>query len=154
MTSDRPAPRETPGQEEDRKRIEAMVSVLNASPVYRLLNMKVTGAAGGRSRVELAVGEDHKNLYGIVHGGMLATLMDSACGVALASRLQDGEAIVTLDLRINYLHPVWNGPLTAEGEVVHKGRKTGVAEASIRDETGRLVARGMATHFVRRNDET
>jgi len=138
---------------EDRERIEAMVAILNDSPVYRLLNMRVVEAGGGRSRLELDVAEDVKNLYGTVHGGMLATLVDSACGVALGTRLLEGEALVTLDLRINYLLPVWNGPLVAEGEVVHKGRRTGVAEASVRQASGRLVARGITTHFVRRSDE-
>jgi len=153
LTDDNPVPGDRTEPAADRARIEAMVAVLNASPVYRLLDMRVLEASGGRSRLRLAVGEDIKNLYGTVHGGMLATLVDSACGVALGTRLLEGEALVTLDLRINYLLPVRSGPLTAEGEVVHKGRSTGVAEASIRDEAGRLVARGVTTHFVRRTDE-
>jgi uncharacterized protein (TIGR00369 family) len=153
LTRDIPAPRTDEPCPEDPERIAQMVEILNASPVYRLLHMRVVHAAGGRSRVELAVGEDHKNLYGTVHGGMLATLMDSACGVALGTRLQPGETMVTLDLRVNYLLPVRSGPLTAEGEIVHRGRNTGVAEASILDQAGRLVARGMSTHFVRKVDE-
>lgn len=154
MKPDEPgiADRDDPTRE-DRERIEAMAAILNASPVYRLLNMRVAGAGEGRSRLELDVGEDVKNLYGTVHGGMMAALVDSACGVALATRLREGEALVTLDLRINYLLPVRGGRLTAEGEVVHKGRRTGVAEASVRDGSGRLVARGVTTHFVRRADE-
>jgi uncharacterized protein (TIGR00369 family) len=79
--------------------------------------------------------------------------MDSACGVALLTRLQPGETVVTLDLRVNYLLAVRSGTLSAEGEIVQRGRNTGVAEASIRDETGRLVARGMSTHFIRKVDE-
>jgi len=142
------------GPEQGRETVEDMTAMLNASAVYRHLNMRVLNAAGGRSRVRLTVAEDHKNLYGTVHGGMLATLLDSACGVAQATRLREGEALVTLDLNINYLRPVRSGPLIAEGEVVHRGQRTGVAQASVRDEAGRLVARGSCTHFVRRNDET
>lgn len=155
MTRDDGPPPDAPGgEEQDRETVEAMTALLNASPVYRHLNMRVLDAAGGRSRVRLTVAEDHKNLYGIVHGGMLATLLDSACGVAQATRLREGEALVTLDLSINYLRPARSGPLTAEGEVVHRGQRTGVAEASVRDEAGHLVARGSCTHFVKRNDET
>jgi uncharacterized protein (TIGR00369 family) len=153
LTRDHPVPRTDEAYPEDPERTAQMMEILNASPVYRLLHMRVVHAAGGRSRIELAVGEDHKNLYGTVHGGLLATLMDSACGAALGTRLQPGENMVTLDLRVNYLLPVRSGPLTAEGEIVHRGRNTGVAEASLRDESGRLVARGMSTHFIRKVDE-
>jgi len=154
LTRDVSPPPDAPeGEAASREAMEAMTSLLNESPVYRHLNMRVLQAAGGRSQVRLAVGEDHKNLYGTVHGGMLAALMDSACGVAQATRLREGESLVTLDLSIHYLRPVLGGPLTAEGLVVHRGRRTGVAEASVLDETGRVVARGTCTHFVRKNDE-
>ena len=130
---------------------DVLIRVLNASPAYRHIGMKVVLAEEGASRIEMEVREELKNLYGTVHGGLLATLMDSACGVALGSLLQAGETLVTLDLRINYLSPVKSGTVIAEGKVVHKGRQTGVAEATLKDESGRLTAKGMSTHFVRKS---
>ena len=127
---------------------EGILEAVNASPFYRHLGMRVTEAADGTSRLRLPVTESMKNLYGTVHGGLLATLVDSACGVALATRLVRGESLVTMDLRINYLLPVQEGTLVAEGKVLHRGRKTGVAEACILDQTGRLVAKGMCSHVV------
>ncbi len=147
MTHETPFPVIDEHSEDVRERVARFLEALNTSPAYRLIGMRAVRAAGGRSRVELPVGETHKNLYGIVHGGLLATLMDSACGVAMGSLLREGESLVTLDLRINYLSPVRTGTLTAEGKAVHRGRKTGVAEASILDDAGRLVARGGATTF-------
>jgi len=137
-----------PGEEETIPQ-DALIRVLNASPAYRHLGMKVVLAEEGSSRIEMEVLEDLKNLYGTVHGGMLATLLDSVCGVALGSLLRVGESLVTLDLRINYLSPVKSGTVIAEGKVIHKGRQTGVAEATLKDETGRLAAKGMSTHFVK-----
>lgn len=128
---------------------DVLIRVLNASPAYRHIGMKVVLAEDGSSRIEMEVQEELKNLYGTVHGGLLATLMDSACGVALGSLLKAGESLVTLDLRINYLAPVKSGTVIAEGKVVHKGRQTGVAEATLKDETGRLAAKGMSTHFIK-----
>jgi len=128
---------------------DVLIRVLNASPAYRHIGMKVVLAEDGSSRIEMEVQEELKNLYGTVHGGLLATLMDSACGVALGSLLKAGESLVTLDLRINYLSPVKSGTVIAEGKVVHKGRQTGVAEATLKDETGRLAAKGMSTHFIK-----
>ena len=84
-----------------------------ASPAYRYLNMEALTAADGASCIELTILEEQKNLFGIVHGGILAALLDAACGVALATLLKPGETLVTLDLRINYLAPVTTGTLTA-----------------------------------------
>jgi len=153
LTRDRTAAGNETGPGHDRERIELFLQALNTSPVYRHLGMRVVRAEAGQSRVELPVGENLKNLYGILHGGLLATLMDSACGVALGTLLRPGETLVTLDLRINFLCPVRSGTLTAEGTVVHRGRKTGVAEASIRDQDGRLVARGGATTFFQPGED-
>jgi len=123
---------------------------LNASPVYRHLHMRVAGARSGSARIELEIGEEVKNLHGIVHGGILAALVDSACGAALGTLLGPGETLVTLDLRINYIAPAEDGRLVAEGKVVHLGRQTGVAEATVMHQGSRLVAKGMTTHFLQR----
>jgi len=127
--------------------------LVNASPVYRFLGMEAVHAAGGSSRLELTIHEDLKNLWGTVHGGILAVILDSACGVALGTLLEPGEVLVTLDLRINYIAPLQNGTLIAEGTVLHRGRNTGVAEATLKNAEGRLIAKGMTTHFCKRDPE-
>jgi uncharacterized protein (TIGR00369 family) len=116
--------------------------------------MEVLHAAGGTSRLQLTVREDLMNIWGSVHGGILAAVLDAACGVALGTLLEPDEMLVTLDLRINYLTPFHNGTLIAEGTVVHKGRHTGVAEATLKDAEARLIAKGMTTHFCKSNHGT
>lgn len=121
--------------------------ILNSSPYYRYLGMEVIEAGEGRSRLRLPVKDELKNLYGIIHGGVIAALLDSSCSIAVGSLMGPDEASVTLDQRINFISNVSRGVLYGEGKAVHKGRYTGVGQAEVRDEEGNLVAVGMTTNF-------
>jgi acyl-CoA thioesterase len=132
---------------------ETLFSLLNNSPFYRHLGMEVVEAGGGRSILRLEVRDEHKNLYGILHGGVLAALLDSAGTIAVGSLMGPGEMAVTVDQRINYIANVSGGTLFGEGEALHKGRFTGVAQARVKDEEGNLVAAGMSTIFFIRAGE-
>jgi uncharacterized protein (TIGR00369 family) len=129
-------------------------SLLNESPFYRYLGMEVVEAGEGRSRLRLPVKEDLKNLYGILHGGVIAALLDSSSSIAVGTLLGPDEAAVTLDQRINYISNVRHGMLFGEGKALHKGRFTGVGQAEIRDEEGNLVAAGMTTSFIIKRGES
>lgn len=133
---------------------ERMVSLLNGSPYYRHLGMEVLEIGDGYARLRLVVRDEHKNLYGILHGGVLASLLDSTCSIAVGTLLSPGEAAVTLDQRINFVSNVRDGVLYTEGRALHKGRYTGVGYGEVRDEGGNLVAAGMTTVFVIRSGET
>ncbi|NPV58678.1 MAG: PaaI family thioesterase [Actinobacteria bacterium] len=132
-------------QEEIRRRI---FKLLNDSPFYRHLGMEVVEAGEGRARLRLPVKDELKNLYGILHGGVIAALLDSSCSIAVGTLLETDEAAVTLDQRINYISNVKEGVLYGEGRALHKGRFTGVGQAEVRDEQGNLVAAGMTTSFI------
>jgi uncharacterized protein (TIGR00369 family) len=123
---------------------------INKSPAYRFLGMKVTDISRGYSCLELDCREEIKNVQGLIHGGIICTLMDSSCGVALGSLLEPEEPLLTLDLRINYISPHRKGVLIGEGAVLHMGQHTGVAESTIKDGQGKLIAKGMTTHFLKR----
>ena len=88
-----------------------------------------------QARVDL-----HANPMGTVHGGILCDIADAAMGLAHASLLADGESFTTLELKINFLRPVWTGTLRAKGRVVHGGRTIGMTECDVTDADGRLVA--------------
>lgn len=132
---------------------ESIFSLLNNSPFYRHLGMEVLEMGEGRAKLRLEVRDEHKNLYGIVHGGVLAALLDSTCSIAVGTLLGEGEAAVTLDQRINFISNVSGGVLYGEGKALHKGRYTGVGQGEVRDEEGNLVAAGMTTVFVVRAGE-
>lgn len=132
---------------DDRAR-EAFRDLLNNSPMYLHMGMRVLGAGEGHSRVELDACSRLHSLYGMLHGGVPATIIDSACGIAVGSMLGPGEVCVTVDLRVNYISNLREGVILAEGRVLHKGGRTGVAQAEVRDEVGNLIAVGMSTHMV------
>ena len=86
--------------------------------------------------------EFHYNPLGSVHGGMLATMLDTAAGCAVHSTLAVGEGYTSLDLTTKFLRPATleSGLLTCVGKVISRGRRTALAEAHLTDEAGRLIA--------------
>jgi uncharacterized protein (TIGR00369 family) len=82
---------------------------------------------------------------GTLHGGVLGDIADAAMGTAWASTLGEGETFTTLELKINFLKPVWSGTLRARGRVVKGGRTIGLMECDVLDAQDRLVARASST---------
>jgi uncharacterized protein (TIGR00369 family) len=121
-------------------------------PVARLVGFEMVEVEPGRAVTELEAGERHYNPMGTVHGGILCDLADAAMGIAYASTLADGESFTTLELKINYLKPVWKGRLRADGRVVKGGRTVGLVECDITDEKGNLVARVSSTCMTLRGE--
>ena len=122
------------------------------APIARLIGFRPVSASGGRATVELDTDLDrHANPMGTVHGGVLCDVADAAMGIAYASTLEDGESFTTVELKINFLRPVWQTRLTAEGHVVQRGRTIGLVECDVTDSEGRLVARASSTCMTLRD---
>lgn len=143
--------------EDERKKLtpeqkRQLLEFLNNSPFYRYMHMEALDAEDGQSSFRLTVTDDHMNLYGILHGGVIATILDSTCSIAVASLLEPGEFSYTLDQRVNYIGNVRQGTLYGRGKTIHKGRKTAVSEGEIRDEDGNLIAFGVNTLFLFRSE--
>lgn len=104
----------------------------------------------GRVVVEMRAQEFHYNPLGSMHGGMIATLLDTAAGCAVHSTLAVGESYTSLDLTTKFLRTVTvaSGLLRCEGTVVQRGRRTALAQAELRDEAGRLVAHATSTCMI------
>ena len=142
-------------------RIEAMRGMLEAMirgevpppPVARLVGMRLAEIGDGEARFELeADPERHANPMGTLHGGILCDVVDAAMGCAYASRLEEGETFTTLELKINFLKPVWSGLLTANARLVRGGRTIGLVECDVVDVEGSLVARASATCMTLRGE--
>ena len=117
-------------------------------PVADLIGFDITESAGGRSVATLQTGPQHANPMGTLHGGILCDLTDAAMGVAFASTLEPGQSFTTIELRINFFRPVWTANLTAEAIVIQRGRTTGYVECTVRDGSGKLVAKAASTCMV------
>lgn len=112
------------------------------------LGMTIEHFEPGLARVSMVAESRFHNPAGTLHGGVYCDLADMAMGVAFFSALADGEAMTTLELKINFLRPVVRGPITAEARVVSKGKTTGLVDCDVRDAQGRLLARASSTCYV------
>jgi len=114
------------------------------------LDFDFTEVEAGRAVFEGTPGEHAYNPIGTVHGGYAATLLDSACGCAVHSRLSATQSYTTLELKISYHNAITKetGRLRAEGVVLSLGRRAGFAEAKLTDETGKLYASATSTLLV------
>src|SRR6266852_4217324 len=99
---------------------------LPAPPIARLNGFQVSSVRHGEAVVELEASDIHANPMGTVHGGVLCDIADAAMGIAYASTLDDGESFTTLELKINFLRPVWKARLRGVGRVVRRGRTIGM----------------------------
>jgi uncharacterized protein (TIGR00369 family) len=121
-------------------------------PVAKLIGMRMTAVEEGAVTFELDVGEQHTSPLGTVHGGILCDVADAAMGCAHASQLAEGETFTTLELKMNFVKPVWEGRLVAEARVVKSGRTTGLVDCRVTDDSGSLVAYGTSTCMTLRGD--
>jgi uncharacterized protein (TIGR00369 family) len=121
-------------------------------PVAQLIGFRLTAIEPGRATVELTADERHWNPMGTLHGGILCDIADAAMGIAYASTLGEGELFTTLEMKINFLKPVWNAKLTAVGHIVKQGRTVGLVECDVSDEKGSLVARASSTCMTLRGE--
>jgi uncharacterized protein (TIGR00369 family) len=112
------------------------------------LGMTIEHFEAGAARVSMNVAPSVHNPAGTLHGGVYCDLADMAMGIAFFSSLDDGEAMTTIELKINFLRPVVSGLVTADARIVSKGKTTGLVECDVRDAQNRLLARVSSTCYV------
>lgn len=118
-----------------------------------LLGMSMTSIEAGVATFELKTAADHSNTRGIVHGGIAATMLDSAMACAIHSTMSTDDELVTVELKVNYIKAagIAGEVLTARGTIVHVGHYTAVADGQIRNNDGQLIAHGTTTCLIRRS---
>lgn len=117
-------------------------------PVAALLGARRTSMGGGRATFSLTIGPQHMNPHGVVHGGIVYTLVDFAMGGALTSVLEGDERCATLEVTIHYLAPVVSGELRAEAAVVSRTRRIGVLEARVYTHGDAPVALATGSFYI------
>lgn len=122
------------------------------APIATLLGFRLVFAQPGAATVEFEATEQHANPMGTLHGGVLCDIADAAMGIAYACTLEEGETFTTLEMKINFLKPVWKARLKAAGRVVKKGRTIGLVECDVTDENQQLVARANSTCMTLRGE--
>jgi uncharacterized protein (TIGR00369 family) len=133
--------------------IEQLRAGLNAVGVHgigRTMGFEVVEIEEGRVVFAGAPGREVYNQIGAVYGGYAATLLDSACGCAVQSKLATDQAYTTLELKVSYHRGMTaeTGEVRAEGRVIQTGRRAAFAEAKLTDSVGRLLASATSTLLV------
>ena len=130
--------------------LRKMIALGGRPPIGDTLDFTLVEADEGRAVFEGVPGLHAYNPIGMVHGGYAATLLDSACGCAVHSKLGATQAYTTLELKVAYHKAITveTGPVKAEGRVVTVGRRVAYSEATLKDESGRLYASATSTLLI------
>jgi uncharacterized protein (TIGR00369 family) len=121
---------------------------IRTSNTAKQLGFVIDKAERGKVTLRMPVKALHKQVYGVVHGGVLAALADTAGGLATYMACPRGTRVATVEMKINFLEAVEAGTVIAEAEVVRRGRHIAVVDCDVRDDRGRLVTKALMTFFV------
>jgi uncharacterized protein (TIGR00369 family) len=134
-----------------REYLQAMIDGrLPPAPIGGLMAMTAVSVGEGTVEFRCQPDESAYNPIGVVHGGLVCTLLDSVVGCAVHSTLPVGMGYTSLEIKVSYLRPVRHGQgeLTATGRVTKPGRRAAFADGEVRDERGRLIATASSTCLV------
>ena len=125
--------------------IQALKQAVNTSPYPHHMKMSLADISYDRSVIAMDLDRCHLQPYGIVHGGVIATIIDTATFWAGFLRLPEDAGLVNVDLKLNYLKSVVKGRIRAEGYCMRPGKTISYAEARVLDEAGELIAHGTSS---------
>ena len=128
--------------------VETIIEKVNKSPYYQLTSMQLEKLGWGECVMHLPVLEKHHQPYGMAHGGVLASLVDSAAYWAVFTQINDGSKMISIDLKLNYLAPTSEGNLKTVGRSIKAGKTMCMGEASITDQNEKLICHGTSTMMV------
>lgn len=117
-------------------------------PAAQVIGFKVTDVEEGRVVLEMNATERLHNPMGTLHGGIFCDIADAAMGYAFATTLAEDELFTTMEIKLNFLKPVFKSKLRAEGKLIKKGSSVGLLECHIYDEKQSLVAHSTSTCMI------
>ena len=130
--------------DDQRRRVERMQ---DAVPFLKLLGIEVESVGPGTATLLLPVREELTRNDGIMHGGAVASVIDSAFAFAIIPLLAENERTVTVDLTIHYLRPLSGGGARTHARVVRAGRRVITVSAELFDENEKLAATALSTYL-------
>lgn len=131
----------------DREQLNTLTNYFNEAVTFgKHIGAKVEEVETGRAVMYVDVEDVHLNGNGTLHGGVYASLIDSAMGLAVLAAV--GVRIATIEMNVHFLGAVGGGRVSCGADVVHRTRRTATAEAKVHDEEGRLVAMGTGAFRV------
>jgi uncharacterized protein (TIGR00369 family) len=132
----------------DERHIEALKERVRRSPFHQWAGLELVSVGDGTAELAMDLRPHHFNPQGIVHGGVITALADTAIGLAIRSRLPAGLTHRTAQLTVSFLAKGEGGTLVGRGQSLHLGSRMGYGEAEVTDGDGRLLARATGTFIV------
>ena len=133
---------------------KALRRAVELSPYYQLLQITLEQIDTGFARFRMPFRKELTQAYGVVHGGAIATLADTAVAFAVMTLIQPGEKVTTAEFKINFFSAVTNGEMFGEARAVYTGKRLAVAEMEVKNENGKLLAKGIATYAILESPKT
>lgn len=121
--------------------------LLESNPFPRMLGFEIDSLGEGFARLGVEVRPDLLQLQGVMHGGAIASLIDTAVAIAISTDSQAGDRFTTVEMKVNYLAPIRGGRIRADARLVRNGRRIIVAECDVYDSEDRLAAKGLLTYI-------
>jgi len=124
------------------------------SPFYRLLGMRIEEVGRDFARVSIEINRKHIQFLGTVHGGVIASLADSAAAWAIYGSNNLKDTPVTVEMKVNFMKPMKSGRLVAEARNIHAGSRIFVSDVEVKDENDTLIAKSLVTYYLLKGKRT
>lgn len=134
--------------------IDGLIQLINQSPYFQLLSMTIEEMGIGYSVVKIQVGEKLLSPYAAIQGGVYSSLIDTAAYWAPYAELAENVGLISMDVNVHNLASVKSGRLLARGERIKIGKTTCLAQATITDEGGKVLAHGNSKLLITRGLQT
>ncbi len=132
----------------NQEHIKAVLDLINQGPYFKLLSMEVCELRPGYCKVEVDLNIKHLNPFGGIHGGVYASIIDTAAYWAVYCDLEEDVGLISIDLKVDNLAAVKEGKLVVEGKKIKIGRSICSSEATVRDINGKLLAHGTSKQMI------
>jgi acyl-CoA thioesterase len=129
------------------ERLERIEHAIEAVPYARLLGIELEKVVPGEATLTLAIRPELSQNHGVVHGGAIASLIDTATAFAILTLIEPAERVTTVDLTISYLRPARDGQMRATARVLREGRRLLTVSAEVTDQSGTLLATALSTYI-------
>ena len=134
--------------------LKAVISAINESPFFRHMSMEVAEIGTGYSVVVVCVGKKHMNPFGGLHGGVYASVIDTAAYWSAYCDLPENSGLVSIDLKVDFLSLVIEGNVIIRGQRIKSGKTICLTEAKMYNENGRLLGHGTSKLLVTQNQQS
>jgi uncharacterized protein (TIGR00369 family) len=134
--------------------LKSVIDMINKGPFFMHMSMRVTELGIGYSKVVAEIGKKHMNPFGAIHGGVYASVIDTAAYWSAYCDLPEEQGLVTIDLKVDFLSPVLDQKIIVSGKRVKAGKTIYLTEAQMINENGKVFAHGTSKLLVIHNKQT